>query len=482
MSRPGVEVYNRTAVPARGVESDTGVFFMGGISPKGPTDKGYELNNMADFERIFGTRSALYATTYDAADAFFREGGTRLVFTRAIGPAAAVDTVALNGAGAAAAIAVDSWGQADTNITMSVVAGTLAGTFVLVVFDNAVEVERSYDLADPAAAVGWALNSGYIRVRATGAVNPIVQGPTALAAGTDDRANITDTQRLAAINRIPKGKGPGQVAYPGSTTATMQDGIVNHAKTNHRFALLDGADTSSNTTLASAADAVRASANIPGDGPSYAAIFAPWIVVPGVVTGTSRTIPPTAIAAALIARNDGATGNPNEPAAGANGETRYSIDLSQPEWTDAVREALNTKGVNVFRTVQGRIRLYGYRTLTETYDTPNLPIGSARTRMAVSSRADGIGEQFLFKQIDGRGRTIAEFAGALTGMLHGFWQLGALYGESPEEAFLVETGPSVNTVTTLGNNELRAVIAMRTSPFGELVRFEIVAVPVTQSL
>lgn len=482
MSRPGVEVHNRTAVPARGVESDTGVLFMGGISPKGPTDRGYELNNMADFERLFGARQALYAVSYDAADAFFREGGMRLVFSRAKGPAAAIDTLALNGAVGAAAIAADSWGESDTNITMQVVAGTAAGTFVLVVFDGGVEVERSYDLIDPAAAVGWGLNSGYVRIRATGAVNPIVQGPTALAGGTDDRAGITDTQRLAAVNRITKGVGPGQVAYPGSTTATMQDGLINHAKTNHRFALLDGADTSSNTTLATAADAVRASATIPSDGPSYAAIFAPWIVVPGVTTGTSRTIPPSAIAAGLIARNDGATGNPNQPAAGANGETRYAIDLSQAEWTDAVREALNAKGVNVFRTIQGRIRLYGYRTLTETSDTPNLALGSARMRMAVSSRADNLGEEFLFKQIDGRGRTIAEFEGALAGMLQEYWQMGALYGESPDEAFSVDTGPSVNTPTTLGNNELRAVIAMRTSPFGELVRLEVVAVPVTQSL
>jgi hypothetical protein len=61
---------------------------------------------------------------------------------------------------------------------------------------------------------------------------------------------------------------------------------------------------------------------------------------------------------------------------------------------------------------------------------------------------------------------------------------GSLFGDDANgtDAFTVDVGPDVNTPTTLGNNELHAVIALRMSPGAELVVIEIVAVPVTQAL
>jgi hypothetical protein len=45
--------------------------------------------------------------------------------------------------------------------------------------------------------------------------NPAVVAAGALAGGADDRANITDTQRQAALDAITPDLGPGQVAMPG---------------------------------------------------------------------------------------------------------------------------------------------------------------------------------------------------------------------------------------------------------------------------
>jgi hypothetical protein len=65
-------------------------------------------------------------------------------------------------------------------------------------------------------------------------------------------------------------------------------------------------------------------------------------------------------------------------------------------------------------------------------------------------------------------------------MLTGYYESGGLYGDTPEEAFRVDT--SVNTPETIEAGQLRAVISMRVSPMAELVVIEIVKVPVSQEI
>lgn len=482
MVRPGVNITSRVAVPPRGAPTDTGVAFMAGLTERGRTDQAVLIRNMTEYGTHFGGRVS-YGLLYDSLETFFREGGTEAYVARVVGPAATKDTITLNDAVAAPSIAVDSIGEGAVGLTAQVVAGSAAGTFVLVIALDGVEVERSYDLADPAAAVAWATASSYVRVRALGAGDPAVIGATALATGDDQRGSITDTERATALSRFTKALGPGQVLYPGATTSSIAEALLEHAQANNRFALLDGADTPTSGTLTAAADAIRALGTLAAEAEEFGMLLAPWILVPGLTRGTTRTVPPSALAAGLMARSDAETGNPNEAAAGSAGESRYAVGLSQPEWTDALRETLNTKGVNVFRSVYGAVRLYGFRTLTDPVTAPGyLAASNARLRMAISAEADALGEEFLFDQLDGRGVTIAKFNGGLAGILLKWWNLGALYGNTAEEAFAVDTGAAVNTPTTLSNNELRAVLSTRMSPFGEAVTMEIVKVAITESL
>lgn len=478
MTRPGVNILNRAAPPPRGVPSDTATAFVVGLADHGPTNAPVMVQNLTEFEDAYGPRVA-YSLLYDWLETFFREGGTNAWVVRIVGPAATVDTVTLNDVGAAPAIAVDSVGEGATNLTVDVDAGVTPGTYILHILDGGVEVETSPELADNTAAAAWAAStSRYVRIRNLGANIPAPTGAaSALAGGTDDRAAITDADRTAALDLFSKQLGRGQVVVVNGTTTTVHLALLAHAAANERFALLDPPDTGSNTTLAASADAIRAGV----EDPSYGMLTAPWITIPGLVRGTTRTVPPSALAAGLIARSDAMNGNPNVPAAGSNGEARWAVGLSQVEWTDAVREALNEEGVNVFRTVYGALRLYGFRTAAAT-DDPYLAASNARLRMAITGDAELIGEDFMFAQIDGRGQKIAEWQGALLGMLQGYWTTGALYGEAPEEAFAADTGPSVNTPATLANNELRAVLSCRMSPFAEMVTIEIVKVPPTEAI
>lgn len=482
MPRPGVTVKSRATAPPRTAPTSTGPWFVAGLTSKGPTDRAVQIKSMTDYTQVFGPR-VTWGILYDALDAYFRKGGSEAWVSRVVGPAATVATVALPGAAAAPSLAADAIGAGASTLQAAVVAGDAPGSVRIQVFDTAVSaavpVDESYDLLDVPGAVAWASKSDYIRLRALGAVLPALIGPTALAGGNDDRAAITDAQRIAAFGLFLRGYGPGQVSYPGSTTAAIQSALLDHAQANNRFAFLDGPDSSVAATVRAAATGLQAGED-PDGRITWGAIFDAWTVDPGVVRNTTRTIPPCASAAALVARGDNA-GGPNVPAAGALGELTNTLALSQPEWSDADRESLMNAGVNTFRTLYGGIRLYGYRTLAPE-GSQWISLASARLRMAITAEAEAIGEQFMFAQIDGRGLKVAEFGGALTGMLSGYYARGSLFGDTPADAFSVDVGAAVNTPETLQANELHAVLTIKPSPFSEAVTIEIVKVPITESL
>lgn len=476
MTRPGVEIVSRAAPPSSGYPSDTGVWFAVGQADRGRTDGPVLIRNMSEFTKHFGNRVS-YSVLYDALEAFFREGGSTAQVLRVVGPAATVDTATLNDAGAAPAIAVDSIGAGATGLSVDVDAVT--DGYILRVLLDGVEVERSGTLVTPTDAVNWANKSAYIRVRALGANAPIATGAaTDLAGGSDDRAAITDAVRIAALDKLPRTLGPGQVSIPGATTTDAHTGLLEHAEATNRVALLDLPDSADAASLKTGLDADRAATT--AEAAQRGAAFGPWIVAPGVVRNTTRTIPPSASVAGLIARSDGLTSNPNVPAAGEAGELQFALGLSQGVFADADRESLNATGANLFREVYGSVRLYGYRPVST--DEAWRSLAAARTRMAIENQAAAIGEKFMFAQLDGKGQKLAEFNGALRGMLAGFYNIGALYGSTADEAFVVDTGSSVNTPETLANDELHAVIGIRTSPFAELVYIEIVKVPITEAL
>jgi phage tail sheath protein FI len=202
-------------------------------------------------------------------------------------------------------------------------------------------------------------------------------------------------------------------------------------------------------------------------------MFAPWAIYPGPAVGTTVVVPYSAVQAGLIARLDAATQNPNLAAAGINGVTRSAIGLTQT-WTDQQRQTLNEQGVTVAVTKYGTIRTYGARSAAGPAELNWMWFGGARVVMAVAHRSDAIGENFVLRQIDGQGVLFSQLNSALKGMLLEFYGLSALYGATPEEAFNVNTGSSVNTPDTIAAGEVHAVIRLKTSPTAEWVHIVII--------
>jgi hypothetical protein len=74
----GVIVTTREAPPARGAPTDTGTWFVVGEAASGPTDTATLIRSITSYEEVYGQRSGGGAKLYDAADTFFKEGGSRL--------------------------------------------------------------------------------------------------------------------------------------------------------------------------------------------------------------------------------------------------------------------------------------------------------------------------------------------------------------------------------------------------------------------
>lgn len=290
-------------------------------------------------------------------------------------------------------------------------------------------------------------------------------------------ATPADADYLAALALFRRELGPGQVAAPGISTVAVQSALLAHAAANRRVALIDVPSASNQAAAQAAHDALNADANA-----RFGAVFGNWLVIPGITPGTTRHVPPSASVAGLIARSD-RRGNPNLAAAGNNGVSNIAIGLVT-EFTTTAADALNDGSVNVFRVIFGNIELYGFRTLvTKATDQNWWQFTTARLYMAIATRSDIPLESTVFAQLDGQRRRLAQLEGEVAGVLLGFYNDGALYGTTPVEAFTVDaTSPSVNPDLQLADGIVRVRVAVRMSPFAEMVQMELSKVAISEAL
>lgn len=468
--------------------SDTGQAFFVGVTQRGRTDQAMPLSSLQDFLTYCGQR-LVSSVLYDAVETFFSEDGRTLFVSRVFGSGAVAATLNLMDSGAAVALVVKAGqnGQQDPGTWangasggLSVAVVALSSGYQIQVFLNGVQVDASWPLFTQQDAINWSQQSKYVTISlGAGANPPQAAGAANLASGTDGSATADSDWQLA-LDRIPGTLGAGQICAPGRTTTAGQLQVLDHAQKTNRFALLDGQDTSSDSTLVTQASSLYGA---PNNGRRYGQLCAPWDVIPGLTTGTTRTVPPCARLAAQYARVD-ALGNPNQAAAGKYGKARFVQDLSQPKWTDVQRLNLNNNGVTVSRRrFAGAIMTYGLRTLADQQqDAQWSQAPNVRCVMAYVAQAKVIGDSHEFDQIDGQGRELAAFKGHLTGPALQLQGVGALYGNTPAEAFSVDTGPGLNPVGDLAQGIMKAAVKLKTSPNAEQVQIQIIKTPITQSV
>ena len=266
---------------------------------------------------------------------------------------------------------------------------------------------------------------------------------------TTERLKVTQTLVAAAEGRFG-----------------LTEGISN---TQH-VALIDcGGDIDN---LSQAQDELDAVKRVVGSFYGHAAFYAPY-----VKNLSDRFVPSSSFVAGIACGrfiNEGFQQPPagsRYPLRGVTG-LKFTISAQQQEVTYAL-------GLNPIRSLPNRgIVVWGARTLSSS------PLFRfVNTRVILNVLVDVMNRSFddiLFESIDSAGTVYSRVKSIASQVLNQFYRQGALFGNRPEQAYLVVCGDSNNSAALLEQGTVRMDAYVATSPTLERLAITIVRTPVGQ--
>lgn len=287
---------------------------------------------------------------------------------------------------------------------------------------------------------------------------------------------------LVSANLFGPQLGPGQLMAPAVVSAADQVNLRDWGWANNRVYVAQAPDGASNGALNTLAQAL-----IDDAGGRYSMLEADTILIPGLTPGTTRECPASVIKAALMARSDRVTGNPNLAAAGnhtpgASGVVGYAVGI-KGERSIAAQKTLATQQVNCFRTVNGVVRSYGYWTLADLDVLPQWwDMGGSRTVMFLRAQEEAIAEEMMFGQIAADGAFLDKYKGALSGALAEMQRIGALFGTAENRGYSVNVTADMNPVSNVAHGIVASAITLRTSPFAAELPITLTRRAITESV
>lgn len=460
-------------------------YFVAGLANRGPSSDVVRVTSMAQFEANFGIRPS-FGNLYDDVNTFFSEGGGEAYIARVVGPAATQGSLSsplVDRAGTPVAtmqVTAKGPGAWSSDVTVSIIAGTVPNTFTLSILYLGVEVERFANLASPQDAVTKTAGSAWVSVTdlasATTAPNnnPAVVGPVALTAGADDRSSVNAAALVTALGRFGPQFGDGCVAIPGGGDATHA-GLIAHATANNRLAICVSARGATATQLSTLAATYNS---------EFAGLFGPWIQTRDAFGGT-LVIPPDGYVAAVRARAHRDVGPWQAP---AGERARSTVVVGVDQIFDATTaNALEDAKVSPILPAPFGVRLYGWRSLSADTANWRLLTGvDTINRIVVSARAQL--DKLLFSTIDSKGHLLAQIEGAMVGIVAPMADQGGLYAwidADPNGGNPVQRDPGYSVTTdptreVASANMVVANIAVRVSPTGALIALTVTKVGVTR--
>lgn len=472
----GVEVTTSLRSGPSNEGAVSGRFHVAGLTEHGPVDRAELVTSITQFEAIYGGRTAFASNLYDSARLFFEEGGSELVVSRTVGPAATKGSLTLKDASVADTLKVEAANPGPHSAALTVEVVPTGSTVTVTVLQGTTVVGIFRNKTSVASLVAAAADNPHVRITDLGSATaapgnlPVALPATPLTAGTDDRAAATSTLMVAALGIPGPGTRGAAIAVPGYPASSVGAALIQHAKANHQIALL--APAAGLTPEVAALDAV---AMIQDDG-AYAGMFYPHLVIPD--GSSTRTISPEAYVAAVRARAHLAVGYWKTPA---------GID-SVPEWfvgtVTTVDRPLNNvlaeSRLNGITTIGGVPRLYGWASLA--IDQENLGLLSAQdTLNNLSAEVEEALEEFVFDSIDGKGWLLSRISASVIGVLAPIQAANGLYAlmngsTQIDPGYRVRVDKSINPITNLANNEVSVSISVRLSPVAALIQAEIIKV------
>ncbi|HEY9598733.1 MAG TPA: phage tail sheath subtilisin-like domain-containing protein [Cyanophyceae cyanobacterium] len=238
------------------------------------------------------------------------------------------------------------------------------------------------------------------------------------------------------------------VAAPGLTDdPAIRSAILIHCqqKTQDRFAIFDSPEEVEDPNGFLDLQQLNPGGAALPEYSNYAAFYFPWIQVfnPALKTinpdGDGRVfVPPSGYLAGIYARVDNTRGvfkaPANEPILGAFA-LKYKITKNQ-------QDGLNPQGVNCIRDLNGNIRVWGARTIGGDANGEYKYINVRRTMLFIRESIDEGTQWAVFEPNDSRLWTRITLN--VTAFLSVVWRNGALFGNTPQEAFYVKCDEETN--------------------------------------
>ena len=478
--RPGVfvEEVPSGAFPIEGVGTSTAGFV--GIATKGQLNKAKLITNWSQFVKHFGEYRRDSFLAY-AVYGFFLNKGSRCYVVRVASSSADIASVILDDRAGTPentltiqALNEGTWGN---DLSVDITDGTdlPATEFAVIVKEQGEVVEEWDNLSMDETAENYVENiingnSAYIQVTDLDSTStppddrPAVQADTPLAGGADGITDITDAD------------------YTGS--AADKSGLFAFDEVDEVNTLsIPGLATQAAVSALSAYCAGRGDCGFVPDCPegqnpqetqtfrelfdtSYGYYYYPRIKINDPLTKTVRVIPASGHIIGVFARSDGERGVHKAPAneivLGAVG-LEYTI-------TNGEQEILNPAGVNCIRAFRGRgIRIWGARTMSSD---PNLRYVHKRRFLMFVEESIADGTQWAPFEPNNPvlwGKIIRS-AGAF---LKRQWLEGALYGETPEEAYYVKCDEETNPTEVRQAGQVITEIGVNIVETAEFVIFRI---------
>ena len=232
--------------------------------------------------------------------------------------------------------------------------------------------------------------------------------------------------RFAGIDEI------AIVAFPGAFDKAQHQSILTHCFTlKDRTAVLDGVKSVDSLTAEKIAPAARDEAG------SYGAVYFPWIKVADP-SGTIVDMPPSGHIAGIYARNDATRGVHKAP---ANEVVLGALDLTRLV-SKAEQDGLNPEGVNIVRSLNGALTVWGARTRAAEAQSDFKYVSTRRFFNFLRKSIEQGTQWVVFEP-----NTPALWQSItrnVTAFLTNLWRAGALFGDTPQQAFYVKCDADTN--------------------------------------
>jgi hypothetical protein len=464
MPTPGHETDLVDAIQAPGDDSDTGLLLVIGETLRGPTVP-TEVNSTADRDAVFGPRQS-YGVLHDMLDVHFNTGGTRAIVSRTVASTAVAATRDLAGtSGNSLKVTASSTGDWGNNLKVQVTAPQTATRRVLII-DGATNatLEQTPEYDELSDFVGW--TGTYAAITAgIGTGLPVVAAATSLAGGASNRNAIDTAAHITALNKFTPENGIGQLAAPGIFTEAVHLAmlaVANQTKTP-RFAVLDLDPTMTASQKASYLATLKLNGH-------WGAAVSSRVLIRATDSGT-RWVSGSGFFTGRAAYTDSIAGPGQAPAGQDFGEHPYVLDV-EDTYTDTERGLLNDVGGICIVRINGRPRLYGARSMANTSVHPAFKwLTAARVTMRFKSLADDILEAHVLRR-NNSGERI-QLGNDLTGLAEQERNAKNLDGETPEEAYRIDTSDSVNTKQSIADGWIRADAEIRPPETAERVRLNL---------